>query len=104
MLIQAYHFSRGELSQPSVATTMNNGVTNFKIMSELNKKSLDGAVKKAADEFDILPVNASVEKFEPDKVEKFTYKDGKNGFMIDQKELSDKIANILNQLPKKRAQ
>ena len=100
VLIQAYHFSRGELSQPSVATTMNNGVTNFKIMSELNKKSLDGAVKKAADEFDILPVNASVEKFEPDKVEKFTYKDGKNGFMIDQKELSNKISDILNQVTK----
>ena len=100
VLIQAYHFSRGELSQPNVATTMNNGMTNFKIMSELNKKSLDGAVKKAADEFDILPVNASVEKFEPDKVEKFTYKDGKNGFMIDQKELSNKISNILNQVTK----
>ena len=100
VLIQAYHFSRGEISQPNVATTMNNGMTNFKIMSELNKKSLDGAVKKAADEFDILPVNASVEKFEPDKVEKFTYKDGKNGFMIDQKELSNKISNILNQVTK----
>ena len=100
VLIQAYHFSRGELSQPNVATTMNNGMTNFKIMSELNKKSLDGAVKKAADEFDILPINASVEKFEPDKVEKFTYKDGKNGFMIDQKELSNKISNILNQVTK----
>ena len=100
VLIQAYHFSRGELSQPNVATTMNNGVTNFKIMSALDKKSVGTAVKKAADEFDILPVNASVEKFEPDKVEKFTYKDGKNGFMIDQKELSDKISNILGQVTK----
>ena len=97
VLIQAYHFSRGELSQPNVATTMNNGVTNFKITSSLNKHSVSTAVKKAADEFDILPVNASVVKFEPEKVEKFTYKDGRNGFMIDQKELSDKIQDILNQ-------
>ena len=100
VLIQAYHFSRGELSQPSVKTIMNDDVTNFKITSSLNKRSLDTAVKKAADEFDILPVNASVVKFEPAKVEKFTYKDGKNGFMIDQKELSDKIANILNLVKK----
>ncbi len=100
VLIQAYHFSRGELSQPNVATTMNNGVTNFKIKSALNKKSLDTAVKKAADAFDILPVNASVVKFEPEKVEKFTYKDGKNGFMIDRKELSGKITNILNLVKK----
>ena len=100
VLIQAYHFSRGELSQPNVATTMNNGITNFKITSALNKKSLDTAVKKAADTFDILPVNASVVKFEPEKVEKFTYKDGKNGFMIDRKELSDKITNILNLVKK----
>ena len=100
VLIQAYHFSRGELSQPNVATVMNDGVTNFKITSALNKRSVSTAVKKAADEFDILPVNASVAKFEPDKVEKFTYKDGKNGFMIDQKELSDKITNILNLVKK----
>ena len=96
VLIQAYHFSRGELSQPSVVTVMNNGVTNFKITSALNKRSVSTAVKKAADEFDILPVNASVVKFEPSKVEKFTYKDGQNGFMIDQKELSDKISSILD--------
>ena len=100
VLIQAYHFSRGELSQPSVKTVMNNDITNFTITSSLNKRSVSTAVKKAADEFDILPVNASVEKFEPSKVEKFTYKDGKNGFMIDQKELSEKVMNIISQTNK----
>ncbi len=100
VLIQAYHFSRGELSQPSVKTVMNNNITNFTITSSLNKRSVSTAVKKAADEFDILPVNASVEKFEPSKVEKFTYKDGKNGFMIDQKELSEKVMNIISQTNK----
>ena len=100
VLIQAYHFSRGELSQPSVKTVMNNDITNFTITSSLNKRSVSTAVKKAADEFDILPVNASIEKFEPSKVEKFTYKDGKNGFMIDQKELSEKVMNIISQTNK----
>ena len=96
VLMQAYHYSRGELESPTVVTTRNGDVVDFKITSALNKHSVSGAVKKAADTFDILPVNASVTKFEPKKTEKFTYADGKNGFMIDQKELSDKIGNILN--------
>ena len=96
VLMQAYHYSRGELESPTVVTTRNGDIVDFKITSALNKHSVSGAVKKAADTFDILPVNASVTKFDPTKTEKFTYADGKNGFMIDQKELSDKIGNILN--------
>lgn len=96
VLMQAYHYSRGELSSPTVVTTRNGDTVDFKVTSALNKRSVSGAVKKAADTFDILPVNASVTKFDPTKTEKFTYADGKNGFMINQKELSDKIGNILN--------
>ena len=91
VLMQAYHYSRGELESPTVVTTRNGDIVDFKITSALNKHSVSGAVKKAADTFDILPINASVTKFDPTKTEKFTYADGKNGFMIDQKELSDKI-------------
>ena len=95
VLIQAYHFSRGELDKPTVETVYNDGRTDFKVTSVINKDSLNGAVKKVSDKFDIQPVDAHVSKFEPTKVEKFTYEDGSDGYLIDKKNVKTKIEEIL---------
>ena len=97
VLIQAYHFSRGELQTPTVETVSNGNTTDFKISTAINSNSIDNAVKKAAKEFDVPPVNAHVKKFDPNAKEKFTYADGSNGFLVDQNELKNDIKQILAQ-------
>ena len=96
VLVQAYHYSRGELVTPTVQTTSNNGSTDFKITSVINNSSIKKAVKKAAKQFNIDPVNAHVVKFDPTAVEKFTYADGSNGYLVDQNLLESKITDILS--------
>ena len=95
VLLQAYHYSRGEIDNPTVAKTISNGVADFKIKTAINKDSIPDAVKKVADTFDVKPVNARVVKFEPDKADKFTFADGKNGFLVDKKEITSRIESIL---------
>lgn len=95
VLLQAYHYSRGEIDNPTVAKTISNGVADFKIKTAINKDSVQNAVNKVADTFDIKPVNARVVKFEPDKADKFTFADGKNGFLVDKKEITSRVESIL---------
>lgn len=97
VLLQAYHYSRNELVSPTVATTQTNGVTDFNITSQINSSSIKAVINKVKDKFNIEPVNAHVESFNPDAVEKFTYADGSNGYLLDEEELTDKINNILAQ-------
>ncbi len=97
VLIQAYHYSRKELDTPTVSISENNGVTDFNVTSIINNASVNAAVKKAAEYFDIKPVQAHVVSFDPSATEKFTYADGSNGYLVDRDELSDKINNILSQ-------
>ena len=101
VLIQAYHYSRGEISSLSVDHTTDNGITNFKVDSNINTESVDAAIKKAADFYDVPPVDAHVTKFDPTAKEKFTYADGSDGFMLDHDELTSKIKGIL-ELPEKK--
>lgn len=101
VLIQAYHYSRGEINSLTVDNTYDNGVTNFRVDSQINTESVDAAIKKAADFYDVLPVDAHVTKFDPTAKEKFTYADGSDGFMLDHEELADKIRSILDQADKK---
>lgn len=96
VLVQAYHYSRGELVSPTVQTTSDNGSTDFKITSVINNSSIKKAVKKVAKQFNIDPVNAHVVKFDPTAVEKFTYADGSNGYLVDQNILESKITDILS--------
>lgn len=100
VLIQAYHYSRGELEKPTVGTVYNDGKTDFIITSVLNKDSIDKVVKKVAKKIEIQPVDAHVKSFEPTKAEKFTYEDGKDGYLVDHNELSSKITDILDQATK----
>ena len=101
VLIQAYHYSRGELNTLTVENTYDNGITNLRVDSHINTDSVDAAIKKAADFYDVLPVDAHVTKFDPTAKEKFTYADGSDGFMLDHDELASKIRNILDQADKK---
>lgn len=96
-LIQAYHYSRGEIQSPTIETTTNNGVTDFKVKTAINKDSVDKAVEKAAEKFDIQPVDARVTKFDPNAAEKFEFADGSNGFLVNKTELKENIESVLAQ-------
>ncbi|MDD6490070.1 MAG: VanW family protein [Clostridia bacterium] len=96
VLVQAYHYSRGELDTPTVQTISNNGSTDFKITSIINNSSIKKAVKKTAKQFNVEPVDAHVVSFDPTAVEKFTYADGSNGYLVDQNVLESKITDILS--------
>lgn len=95
VLIQAYHYSRGELDNPTVEAVYNDGKMDFTVRSVINADSIGGAVKKVAKKFDIQPVDAHVESFEPTKTEKFTYADGSDGYLIDQDLVKKNIEDIL---------
>ena len=96
-LVQAYHYSRGELNQPTVEYTNVNGVADFKVVTDIDTKSVDKAVEKAAEKFDVQPVDAHVTKFDPNAAEKFEYADGANGFLVNKSELKSNIESILSQ-------
>ena len=103
VLIQAYHYSRGELDKPTVATTDNGGITDFTVTSVLNKSSISKAVEKVSDKFDVKPQDAHVKSFNPEQREKFTYEGGSDGYLISQKKVTDEITNILDKADKKGA-
>ncbi len=103
VLIQAYHFSRGELDDPTVDTVYNNGKTDFIVHSVIDPTSVNMAVKKVTDKFNIQPVDAHVKEFNPDATEKFTYEDGKDGYLLDNNVVTEKINSIIEQPTKKGA-
>lgn len=100
VLIQAYHYSRGELDYPTVEMTTAGGKQDFTVRSAINEDSIDGAVKKVSENFDVQPVDAHVVKFEPTKAEKFTYADGTDGYLIDKTLVKSNIKDILLQSTK----
>ena len=97
VLVQAYHYSRGELNEPTVDNHYDGNVTNFTVNSTINTESVEAAIDKAAAFYDVPPVDAHVTSFNPDATEKFTYADGADGFLLDHEELSSKIKGILDQ-------
>ena len=101
VLIQAYHFSRGELDNPAVEYTENGKYKDFHVMSVINRDSISGAVKKVAEKFDVQPQDAHVKSFNPDKAEKFTYAEGSDGYLISQKTVQEEIEAILEKPEKK---
>ena len=103
VLIQAYHFSRGELDNPTIDTVYNNGKTDFKVTSVIDLNSVPSAVKKVSEKFDIKPKDAHVKEFLPDQKEKFTYEDGSDGYLINQSEVTEKLTEIIQQPVKKGA-
>ena len=101
VLIQAYHYSRGELDNPTVPYADNGGVYDFTITSVINKNSVSAAVKKVAQKFDVQPQDAHVKSFNPEKGEKFTYAEGNDGYLISQKVVTEEINTILEKDEKK---
>ena len=99
-LIQAYHFSRGELDNPTIESTESNGVHDFKVTSVVNKNSINDAVKKVAKKFDVQPQDAHVKAFTPKERDKFTYADGKDGYLVSQRVVTEEITQILSQSDK----
>ena len=96
VLIQAYHYSRGEIDNPTVENNYDGRTTNFKVQSSINTESVEEAINKASAFYDVPPVDAHVTSFNPNAAEKFTYADGADGFMLDHEELSSKIKGILS--------
>lgn len=96
VLVQAYHYSRGELDDPTVESSFDGKVTDFKVQSAINTESVEAAINKTAEFYDIQPVDAHVTKFDPTAAQKFEYADGSDGFLVDHDELSEKIKTILS--------
>ena len=95
VLVQAYHYSRGELNAPTVESSFDGKTTDFKVESTINTESVDAAIEKTADFYDVQPVNAHVTKFNPNAAQKFEYADGADGFLVDHDDLARKIKAIL---------
>lgn len=100
VLIQAYHYGRGEMQNPTIEYQDIDGKSDFKITTTLNRASIDAAVKKVAKNFDVQPINAHVTSFDPTATEKFKYEDGSNGWLTDQSEIRKGVVAILEQTDK----
>lgn len=84
VLIDAYHFSRGELDNPSATHNKNEaGVTDFPLTAELSDNAIDLVAEKIAKKVNVKAVDAHVKKFDPTASEKFTYADGTVGKELD---------------------
>lgn len=84
VLIDAYHFSRGELDNPSAAHNKNEaGVTDFPLTAKLSDNAIDLVADKIAKKVNIKAIDAHVKKFDPTANKKFTYEDGTVGKELD---------------------
>jgi len=84
VLIDAYHFSRGELDNPSAAHNKNEaGVTDFPLTAKLSDNAIDLVADKIAEKVNIKAIDAHVKKFDPTANKKFTYEDGTVGKGLD---------------------
>lgn len=84
VLIDAYHFSRGELDNPSATHNKNEaGVTDFPLTATLSDNAIDLVADKIAKKVNVKAVDAHVKKFDPTAKEKFTYEDGTVGKELD---------------------
>ena len=95
VLLEAYHYSRKEQTSTTFATTVTRGVTDFEADCWVDESDLTTALQKVYDAYDEPPVNARVTAFHPDQVEKFTYADGHDGYLVDHKLLETKVLQIL---------
>ena len=95
VLLEAYHYSRNELPMTTYPTTVKNGVTDFSSDCWIDESDLSKALGKVYDAYDEPPVDAHVTGFHPNEVEKFTYADGHDGYMVDHKLLETKVLQIL---------
>lgn len=97
VLLEAYHYSRGELENLSVKYNKNDstGITDFPLKAELSENAVDYVTNKIADKVNVKAVDAHVDKFEPTATEKFTYKDGTVGKQLDSDDMSLQLSDII---------
>ncbi|MBR1731752.1 MAG: VanW family protein [Ruminococcus sp.] len=74
----------GELKMPKLS-----------IGYKFNRSSAVKLAKKLGKEFDSDPVNAKVSKFHPFSDTRFEYKDGENGYDLDEADLTSKITKFM---------
>lgn len=97
VLLEAYHYSRGELENPTVTFNKNDsaGVTDFPIKATLSNDAVDDAVNKIANKVNVKAVDAHVKKFDPTASEKFTYEDGTVGKQLNTSDATNQISDII---------
>ena len=95
VLLEAYHYSRGEISNTSFEKTEGSGYTDFKVTCTLNDDSIRDAVLKLEKEINDPPVDAHVVSFDPESKEKFTYEDGHDGMTVNHQEMEEKVRSIV---------
>ena len=96
VILQAYHYSRGETKEITVRTIRSDYNIDFPIDTVLKKNAIDVAMKKISDTFEVQPMNAHVEQFNPEETEKFIYVNGHNGFLFDKDSIKKQLDMILN--------
>lgn len=96
VLIDAYHFSRGELDNPSATHNKNEaGVTDFPLTATLSDNAIDLVADKIAEKVNIKAIDAHVKKFDPNAKEKFTYEDGSIGKELDKDGAVQQLNSIM---------
>ena len=95
VLLEAYRYSRGEITSTGFEKTIKQGKTDFKVTTTLNDDSIRNAVLKLEGEINDPPVDAHVVSFNPNEKEKFTYEDGHDGYTVSHTELEQNIRKIV---------
>lgn len=97
VLLEAYHYSRGELETLSVDhnNDKSSGVTDFPLTATLDESAIEDAANALAKKVNVKAVDAHVAKFEPTEEKKFTYANGTVGKQLDIEDAVNQISTIL---------
>lgn len=96
VLLEAYHFSRGELDNPTTTHNQSSsGKTDFPLKATLSSNSIDLVTDKIEKKVSVKAVDAHVEKFDPTAEEKFTYADGTVGKELDRDDAINQLSSII---------
>lgn len=96
VLLEAYHFSRGELDKPTITYNQSDsGKTDFPLTATLSSNSVDLVTDKIEKKVNVKAVDAHVEKFDPTASEKFVYADGTVGKKLDRDDTINQLSSII---------
>ncbi len=98
VLLEAYHYSRGELDELSVDYNKDNstGIIDFPLTATLKDNAVDYVTDKIADKVNIKAIDAHVKKFDPTAENKFTFEDGTIGKQLDTDDAKIQLSNIIS--------
>lgn len=95
VLLEAYHFSRGELDNPTATYNKSGEKTDFPLTAKLSDNAIDLVADKIAKKVNIKAIDAHVKKFNPTAKEKFTYEDGTVGKELDKDDAVQQLNSII---------